>query len=644
MWKKMKRKVLAAFCMAMAMASTATGISGMMMSTPVLAAENDEISLLNAGDMVVNKGYLDFGIGTASITIQGNDGQSLTGKRFEVFQLFNAENAAGNESINYTFNPKYEAAVKKVVAQRLAKQPSEITEYMVMDYIQTLNNNKVEGALSDQKEEGTYSAFRYFVEDVRNAIKESGAEGDTVYVASPDSYNRVRLANLAYGYYVIDEISEHDADDEQYYASSLCIVDTANPNALVNIKSDYPSIIKKILEDDNQAAIGANSDGWNDIADYEIGQTVPFRYQSTISDMNGYDGYYYAFHDSMDEELTFHNDKREISITIQRDDKTYTLEDDEYNVVTEADLLDEGDTFMIEIEDIKKIVDREFDETIDSLGHNDYSGMTVTLTYNATLNDKAADDTGRPGFENDVCLEFSNDADSDDVTSTGYTPWDTTVCFTYKINGLKTNNYDKELAAAKFRLYSDEECKNEVFVKAKDGSTDNGYIVINRDSAGGDDHTGGSAPADAVEMKSDSNGNFTIYGLDQGTYYLKETDAPNGYRQLLDPIVLTLTPSFTDQRDSYVAGQGAYDDVLTQFAATAHVKAFYDGEYTETDTVLTTNVEDGSADIKIVNEVGSKLPVTGSTATLIMLGAGVVLVTGAFAANKIMKKRNSSEE
>lgn len=629
--------------MAMAMASTTTGVSGMLLSTPVLAAEDGDVSLLNEGDHIVNKGYLDFGNGTASITIQGKEGQSLTGKRFEVFQLFNAENSADGESINYTFNPKYEDAVKQVVAQKLGKQPSEVTEYMVMDYIQTLNNNKVEGAQADQEEEGTYSAFRYFVEAVRDAIKESGAEGDLVYVASTDDYNRVKLANLPYGYYVIDEISEHDASNGQYYASSLCIVNTANPSATVNIKSDYPSIIKKILEDDNQAAIGANEDGWNDIADYEIGQTVPFRYQSTISDMNGYDGYYYAFHDSMDEELTFHNDKKQISITIQRGDESYVLTNEEYNVVTEADQLDEGDTFMIEIADIKAIVDREFSNTIDELGHNDYSGMTVTLTYNATLNDLAADDTGRPGFENDVRLEFSNDADSDDKGSTGYTPWDTVVCFTYKINGLKTNNYDKQLAGAKFRLYSDAECQNEVFVKAKDGSADNGYIVINRDSAGGDDHTGGTAPAGAVEMVSDSKGNFTIYGLDQGTYYLKETDAPDGYRQILDPIVLTLTPTFTDQRDAYVAGAGAYEDVLMDLDATAHVKTFLDGKETETDTVLETNIEDGSADIKIVNEVGSKLPVTGSTATLIMLGAGVVLVTGAAAANKIMKKKNAEE-
>ena len=48
----------------------------------------------------------------------------------------------------------------------------------------------------------------------------------------------------------------------------------------------------------------------------------------------------------------------------------------------------------------------------------------MTLTYEATLNDLAANDTGRPGFENDVRLEFSNDADSNNEggARTGFTP------------------------------------------------------------------------------------------------------------------------------------------------------------------------------------------------------------------------------
>ncbi|MFY0099993.1 hypothetical protein ABTQ08_21245, partial [Acinetobacter baumannii] len=73
---------------------------------------------------------------------------------------------------------------------------------------------------------------------------------------------------------MVDELSKADENGEQWFASSLCMVNTANPDAQVNIKSDYPVITKKIQEDDHKDII--KNDGWNDIGDYEIGQTVPY--------------------------------------------------------------------------------------------------------------------------------------------------------------------------------------------------------------------------------------------------------------------------------------------------------------------------------------------------------------------------------
>lgn len=422
--------------------------------------------------------------------------------------------------------------------------------------------------------------------------------------------NSIVIGGLDYGYYVTDEVSNVDGT---HASSSLCIVTTANPDADMNVKSDYPSVTKKIQEDDYKEMIG--NDGWNDIADYEIGQTVPYKYESRVPNINGYDTYYYAWHDCMDEALTFHEDSVAITIyeTSGSQSKYYTLRKDEFQVSTN---LGDDETFRVAINDLKAIVDREFDRK-NEVDENVY-GQKVVLTYEATLNEKAAQDTGRPGFENDVRLEFSNNPDSNGEGSTGYTPWDTVVCFTYKLNGLKTNNHGAKLEGAKFRLYSDKDLKNEVYIK----KIEDGYCVINRD------FSGNSVPEEAVEMESDSNGNFIIFGLDSGTYYLKETSAPTGYRPILDPIVLKLKAVFTEERNSYIKGEGGTDKILQKLEANVYMKEFLNGDFEERNIELVTDSESGSANLNVINTVGKKLPVTGSSAMLFLVGAGSLLLSG----------------
>lgn len=594
---------------------------------PLAVAANESAiqieTYLNSSSATPN-GVASLGNGPASITVTGNASQTLVGKQFQVLQLFTAQNAAGGESINYSWNPEYKVALQNVVGAALNKTPSSVTEYMVIDYIQSLNTNPVEGANANQTLEGSYSDLRYFVQDVRNEIVNLGLKGSVVNVTATKADNSITIGGLDYGYYIVDEINV--GNNNEHSAASLCMVTTANPNASMNIKSDYPELEKKIDEDDNGI-------GWNDIGDYEIGQTVPYRYRTAVPNMNGYHSYYLAFQDKMDPCLTF--DPSSVQITISDGNKTYTLANSEFTVAENV----KGLTFEVAIANLKAIVDREFPAGINANGENTY-GQNIEVTYNATLNDKAADQTGRPGFENTVRLEFSNNPDSDGTGDTGFTPWDTVVAFTYKIDGLKINNHDKVLEGAKFRLYSDADCQNEVFLKK--GA--NGYIVINRDSVGGDDHTGGSRPADAVEMVSDAAGKFVIFGLDQGTYWLKETQAPDGYRPLLDPIQITITPTFTTDRDGYIDGQGATDAILKDLQAIATTKQFLGGaDNTKTEN-LVTDVATGTANLTVVNHVGSKLPVTGSNATIIMLAAGAVIGGAGLYMNRKSKKSDNNKE
>ena len=599
--------------------------SFLMMSLAVMMVVSNVGGVLkvNAATASATNGIVNFNRGNAQITIQGNGGQSLTGKEFHIYRLFHAENSVGNESINYTFNPEYKLALQTIVGRKLGIAATEITEYQVIDYIQSLNKNQVEGAYATQTPEGSYSDFRYFVEELRDVIVAQGIVGDVVSVASASSDNTIVVQGLEYGYYLVDETT---AVGDTHSAASLCIVNTANPDASVVVKSDYSGIVKKIQEDDNKSSIG--NEGWNDIADYEIGQTVPYMMASVIPNINGYHEYYYAWHDVMDEALTFDPYSVQIEIFDDESGDVYYLDWSEFKVIENPG---NGDTFMVEIEDIKKIVDREFDN-MNALNENKY-GQDVILTYTATLNDKAAKDMGRPGFENDVRLEFSNDPDSTGKEETGFTPWDTVVCFTYQVDVLKTNNHDLELADAKFRLYYDEECTEEVYIK----QTEDGYNVVNYDSLWVPQpvsSTNSTSLGESVEMVTDANGSIIINGLDEGTYYLKETAAPTGYRKLLDPIVISINATYTNYRNDYVKGDGATDKTLVNLEAMAHIKTFLEGVYEEDDVVLETNMETGEINITVINAVGKKLPVTGSVLTPIILAAGAGLLGYSFKKRK----------
>ena len=211
------------------------------------------------------------------------------------------------------------------------------------------------------------------------------------------------------------------------------------------------------------------------------------------------------------------------------------------------------------------------------------------MTYDAYLNDRAANKPSNQGFENKVRLNFSNDPQND---SRGRTPWDCVVCYTYRIHGLKTNEKDVKLEGATFKLYRDKNLQDPV--KLKKGVY--GYVVSN-----GQDE----------DIVSDRNGAFIINGLDQGTYYLKEIKAPDGYRLLKEAIEIKLVPTFVSDRNNYTLnGEG-----LVSLSATSF------------NTHLNASTNDLSVALKVVNQTGSKLPVTGSMGTIacVITGAGIMV-------------------
>lgn len=528
-------------------------MAAMLAMTPLIPAAACAPAYAMDTAMLSAAGTVQAGGGPASIVLKPSSAsQTLQGRRFTLYRLFEAEPAAGGESVVYRFDPKTEAAVKQAVAAGLGIQAGAVGEQQAVDYVTSLS--------------GQDSALRQFLSTVQDHLQP--AQGESFRVDSTAADGSFTIAGLDYGWYMADE--EGTDISGSHAAASLLMVSTAAPSVQIKVKSDYPQLIKQIEEDDGTA-------GWNDIGDYQYGQAIPYRFETTLPDVTGYETYLMRFHDRMDPALDF--DPSSVAVTLDKDGKQYRLSPQEFTI-TDTPTADE--TFSVTIPDIKAIADREFGSF----------GQRVELTYNGVFNEGILDrqDQGKQGFENTVRLEFSNDPDS---SQTGFTPWDTVVCYTYRLNAVKHNENDVKLAGAKFRLYLDKDCQTEL------GFAKHGDVYL--------------PAADAQDIVTDDEGSFRLDGLDQGTYWLREVQAPAGYHKLKDPIEITITPGFVDDRHAYVAGgQG-----LTDLTATAG------GQDLETDPIQT------SANLSILNRTGSVLPSTGSGMTIVLFAAAAGLaVTG----------------
>lgn len=504
-----------------------TGLLMLAMVTSPVSAKETSVSVVH--------GTANFNEGNASIVIQANQNQSMQGKSFKVYKLFDATNSKDNTSIHYTLNSVYASKIKELVSSKLSKT---VSDQDVVEYMMSLDN------------EGSQSEYRTFIESIQNAI--SSMEARIVNVESCDVNGNITLDKLEYGFYLIDEITNVS---NTHAASSMTMVNTANPKATIQIKSDYPSIVKKIYEDDNNI-------GWNDVGDFEIMQDISYKYESKVPDMSGYASYFLEFEDEMDPSLSLKEDSIQVKI------KDTLISADKYSVTKTST------GFKVTFHDFKGLASQ---------------GDPILFTYDAYLNDLAATKISKKGFENKVRLNFSNDPQTN---SKGQTPWDSVVCYTYQVRGLKTNEKDVKLEGATFKLYRDSNLSDLVKVK----KSTNGYVVSN----GVDE-----------EIVSNAKGEFVIQGLDQGTYYLKEIKAPDGYTLLKEAIEIQITPTFVADRNNYTSnGEG-----LVSLSATSF------------NTHLNASTNDLSVALKVVNQTGSKLPVTGSMGTIVcvLTGAGIMV-------------------
>ena len=288
---------------------------------------------------------------------------------------------------------------------------------------------------------------------------------------------------VAGGYYLIKDQDGSLSGSEPYTTYLVSVVG----HVIINPKSNDVPEFKKKLKDTNDST-GDVSD-WQDSADYDIGDDIPFRLQGTVpEDYDSYKTYYYAFHDVEEAGLTFDPDSVEVFVG---DEVTGTKITTGYTVDTSPA---DGCTFEIVFDDLKKV-----------------SGVTansiITVTYKSQLNDSAV--LGAQGNVNKAKLEYSNNPRGN---GTGTTPWDNVIVFTYKVVVNKVDQNRQPLEGAEFTLTK----------KLKDG-TEN-----------------------VIPMKIDTSNKalFTLSGLDDGVYTLTETVTPAHYNTI-SPITFTVNADHT---------------------------------------------------------------------------------------------------
>ena len=355
-------------------------------------------------------------------------------------------------------------------------------------------------------------------------------DANPTYVVRAGS-NALTIPEAKAGYYLFVDTTDFSKDDSYHsYNSFLLMVTKGNWNVPITPKAEKPTVEKKVYDNPD----GTSTGGFGSSADHAINEKFQFQLTATLPDSTNraydyYDKYSVIFHDTLSEGITYDKDDELDSVVIKSNGNTYNITDSSKYTIDTTDL-ESQNSFVVNI-DVKACAkDAGFDLN---------NGATITVTYTAHLNDEAYVNTagGSTSNINKVYLTYSNNPK--DESSIGKTPESTPVyVYTYQLSNTKYRdevNENNKLEGAGFRLYSDEACNAEDEIKLK--MNDDG--TYSRDF---------STEGKGVEMLSNKDGQFNVKGLDAGTYYLKETKAPDGYSACkVIPVTIKADHSRNDQ-------------------------------------------------------------------------------------------------
>lgn len=349
----------------------------------------------------------------------------------------------------------------------------------------------------------------------------------------------VKFSGLELGYYVVESTS-----------GTACAVTTTDPDVEIDNKIDIPTVDKSITS-------GGSISEDTKMNSVNIGTEVGFK--TTINVKPGAKNY--VLHDSMDSHLQFISVKRvyyidENSQEIDLKEQGANQTDSDF-VITQPGQVDKC-TFEL------KFTDKFYSTNKEAI--NAKKIKQIYVEYSAKVKDDALINVP---MENKTHLTYGDNNLKTNESET--------KTYTYKIPVFKFTGNDKGLEGAKFILLNDQNADESDAIKFTKDSKKYTYAADQKN------------PNATTTLVSPDGGYFTIEGLQAGTYYLKETEAPQGYNKISEPIKIVV---------------GTNDDGTPKI------------------TVKGENVNE----VKVKNNTGSLLPSTGGMGTTLIYVVGSILV------------------
>ncbi len=501
--------------------------------------------------------------------------QSPKGAQYKFYRVLDmVQNEQDPNKVVYSVPDKYRTALQAVTGKT---DDDDIIKY-------------IEG-------QNTANLIRKFADQLYDQISSLDADNPTT-VAADSTTNNASFTG-PYGYYLIAQTA---ADAGEAY--SLVMLDTGRSGGIsIAAKVDKPSHIKNLKETNDTE--GTVSEAWQNGADYDIGDRIPFRITAYMTRrIDDYSPYKLIFHDKPSDGLAFSKADASIAVKLIHMGETPQRTDVITTGYTVDDHPTDGCGFHVVFDDVHACTD----------GTNKvvtHGGDAIAVEFFMKLDSDAK--IGVEGNPNTSYLEFSNDPDVTDSTTT--TPEDKVIVYTYELIVNKTDNLGQPVTGAKFQLYK--YYKNAPSEPQEDGKVSSAIPVAVGEPQEGTPVYGADGKLQKVT--------FNWAGLDTGTYKLEETVVPDG---------------FTKANDIYFKIEGTYDGtsenpVLTGLKVIPlgpELGQIPDGVDKPEFTI---NPTDGTVSTTIVNTSGTLLPSTGGIGTtlfyvlgsLLVIGAGVLLVS-----------------